>query len=138
MNTKMEMASLNKGLEVEVLAKATRRRFTLEYKRRILREADQCRHRGELGALLRREGLYSSSLSTWRAARECGELGGQGSQKRGPRATPADPGAKRIVELERENRRLQMRAERAEALVEVQKKLSEVLGLDLEERGGTS
>lgn len=126
------------GLEVEVLAKAKRRRFTLEYKRRILREADRCRKPGELGALLRREGLYSSSLSNWRAARDRGELGGAGTRKRGPVAKPADLGAKRIAELERENRRLRQRAERAEALVEVQKKLSEVLGLDLPENGGRS
>ena len=128
----------NVGLEVEVLAKAKRRRFTLEYKRRILREADRCSKPGELGALLRREGLYSSSLSTWRAARDRGELGGEGTRKRGPVAKPPDPSAKRIVELERENRRLRQRVERAEALVEVQKKLSELLGLDLPENGERS
>ena len=126
------------GLEVEVLAKAKRRRFSLEYKRRILREAERCSRPGELGALLRREGLYSSSLSNWRAARDRGELGGQGTRKRGPQARPPDPGAKRIAELERENRRLRNRAERAEALVEVQKKLSELLGIDLPENGGRS
>jgi transposase-like protein len=119
------------GQEVEVLAKARRRRFTLEYKRRILREADRCRKPGEIGALLRREGLYSSQLSAWRAARARGELGGQGARKRGPEAKPPDPSAKRIAELERENRRLRKRAERAEALVEVQKKLSELLGVEL-------
>jgi hypothetical protein len=95
--------------------------------RRILREADRCRRPGEIGALLRREGLYSSQLSAWRAARERGELGGQGSRKRGPEGKRPDPSAKRIAELERENRRLRKRAERAEALVEVQKKLSELL-----------
>ncbi len=116
--------------EVEVLAKARRRRFTLEYKRRILREADRCRQPGEIGALLRREGLYSSHLSAWRAARERGELGGQGARKRGPEAKPPDPSVKRIARLERENRRLRQRAERAEALVEVQKKLSELLGIE--------
>jgi len=119
------------GEEVEVSAKARRRCFSLEYKRRILREADRCRRPGEIGALLRREGLYSSQLSAWRAARERGELGGQGARKRGPEAKPADPSAKRIAELERENRRLRKRAERAEALVEVQKKLSELLGVEL-------
>lgn len=119
------------GQEVEVLAKAKRRRFTLEYKRRILREADRCRAAGEIGALLRREGLYSSHVSAWRAARERGELGGPGARKRGPQARPPDPRAKRIAELERENRRLRQRAERAEALVEVQKKLSELLGIEL-------
>jgi len=116
--------------EVEVLAKARRRRFTLEYKRRILREADRCRKPGEIGALLRREGLYSSHLSAWRAARERGEMGGQGARKRGPKAKPPEVSAKQIARLERENRRLRQRAERAEALVEVQKKLSELLGIE--------
>ena len=115
-----QLCRSNVGLEVEVLAKAKRRRFTLEYKRRVLREADRCRKPGDLGALLRREGLYSSSLSNWRAARDRGELGGAGTRKRGPVAKAPDPGAKRIVELERENRQLRHRAERAEALVEVQ------------------
>jgi transposase len=119
------------GQEVEVLARPERRRFSVEYKRRILREADRCRKPGEIGALLRREGLYSSQLSAWRAARERGELGGQGSRKRGPEPKGPDPSAKRIAELERENRRLRKRAERAEALVEVQKKLSELLGVEL-------
>lgn len=115
------------GQEVEVLARPERRRFSVEYKRRILREADRCGKPGEIGALLRREGLYSSQLSAWRAARERGELGGQGSRKRGPEPKTPHPSAKRIAELERENRRLRKRAERAEALLEVQKKLSELL-----------
>jgi len=124
--------------EVEVLAKAERRRFTAEYKRRILREADACRKPGELGALLRREGLYSSHLSTWRAARRRGELAGLATRKRGPKAKVRDVRDKRIAELERENRRLQRRAERAEALVGVQKKLSQLLGIDLPESDGKS
>ena len=69
--------------EVEVVAKASRRRFTVEYKRTIVREADGCKTAGAVGALLRREGLYSSHLTTWRAARERGELAGRG-RKRGP------------------------------------------------------
>lgn len=121
------------GQEVEVLARPERRRFSVEYKRRIVREADRCRKPGEIGALLRREGLYSSQLSAWRAARERGELGGQGTRKRGPEGKEPDASAKRIAELERENRRLRKRAERAEALVEVQKKLSELLGVELPE-----
>lgn len=80
------MSSLSKGREVEVLEKPQRRRFTLEYKRRILREADRCQKPGEVGALLRREGLYSSHLSSWRAARDRGELGGRGTRRRGPEA----------------------------------------------------
>ena len=125
------MTAPSSGQEVEVLAKAKRRRFTLEYKRRILREADHCGQPGELGALLRREGLYSSHLSVWRAARQRGELGGRGTRSRGPAPTPPDATAQRIVELERENRRLRKRAELAEALVEVQKKLSDLLGIEL-------
>ena len=110
--------------EVEVVAKAQRRRFTLEYKRRIVNVADKCRRPGEIGALLRREGLYSSHLSSWRAARDRGELGGSGLKKRGPVNPPVHPDTKRLKSLERENRRLLARAERAEALVELQKKVA--------------
>lgn len=115
------------GEEVEVMAKATRRRFTAAYKRRILQEADRCTKPGEIGALLRREGLYSSNLTAWRGARARGELAGDGVKRRGPKPKPASADAKRILQLERENRRLRARAERAEALVEVQKKLSALL-----------
>lgn len=118
--------------EVEVVAKAQRRRFTAVYKRRILQEADRCRKPGEVGALLRREGLYSSHLTTWRAARARGELAGDGAKRRGPTPQPSPPEAKRILQLEREVRRLRARAERAEALVEVQKKLSALLQQDAE------
>lgn len=130
----MEMETRDRGqvAEVEVLAKPERRRFTVEYKRRIVKEADACKGPGEIGALLRREGLYSSHLSAWRAARDRGELAGNSPRKRGPVATPPDPRDKRIVELERENRKLTKRAERAEALVEVQKKVSELLGIQLD------
>ncbi len=116
--------------EVEVVGKAERRRFTAAYKRRVVQEADRCRKPGEVGALLRREGLYSSHLTAWRAARARGELAGAGAKRRGPKPTPAPREAKRILELERENRRLRARAERAEALVEVQKKLSAFLHQD--------
>ena len=114
--------------EVEVLAKAERRRFTLEYKRKILQEADSCRLPGELGALLRREGLYSSNLAAWRAARARGELVGAVPKRRGPKAAVPHPDAKRILQLERDNRRLQARAERAEALVDLQKKVAALFG----------
>src|SRR5919197_4174282 len=106
--------------ETEVVAKARRRRFTAEYKRRIMREADRCTHPGEIGALLRREGLYSSHLTTWRAARDRGELAGLAPKPRGPKATPPDPRDKKIAEQEREIVRWKQRAERAEALVELQ------------------
>jgi transposase-like protein len=115
------------GPAIEVVAKATRRRFTLEYKRKIVREADGCKTPGAVGALLRREGLYSSHLTTWRAARERGELAGA-PKKRGPERRVADPRDKRITELERERTRWQKRAERAEALVELQKQVAALLG----------
>ena len=124
------------GQEVEVLARPERRKFSLEYKLRILREADGCTRPGELGALLRREGLYSSSLSNWRRARSRGDLVGRGMRKRGPKARPVDEGAKRIMKLERENRRLKRQLERAEAVIDVQKKVSELLGVDLPETDG--
>ncbi len=117
--------------EVEVVAKAQRRRFTAEYKRRIVREADGCRKPGEVGALLRREGLYSSHLAAWRAAGARGALSARGQ---GPKGGGPEVRVKRVLELEREVRRLRARAERAEALVEVQKKLSVLLGLDNDAR----
>ena len=117
--------------EVEIVAKATRRRFPVEYKRKILREADGCKTPGAVGTLLRREGLYSSHLTTWRAARDRGELAGA-PKKRGPIPQKPDPRDKKIAELEREAARWRRRAERAEALVEVQKKLSALLGEPLE------
>jgi hypothetical protein len=118
--------------DVEVVAKAERRRFGAEYKRRVVREADRCTKPGEIGALLRREGLYSSHLSTWRAARDRGELEGLSPRKRGPKTTPADPRDKRITEIERSEERWRKRAERAEALVELQKQIAALLGTPLE------
>jgi transposase-like protein len=115
------------GPAIEVVAKATRRRFTVEYKRKILREADAGKTPGAVGALLRREGLYSSHLTTWRTARERGDLAGA-PKKRGPARRVADPRDKRITDLERESTRWQKRAERAEALVELQKQVAALLG----------
>ena len=115
-----------------MVARAQRRRFTAEYKRRIVREADRCTHAGEIGALLRREGLYSSHLTSWRAARDRGELAGLAPKPRGPKASPPDPRDKKIAEQEREIARWKQRAERAEALVEVPKKVAALLGTPLE------
>src|SRR5436190_19571994 len=85
-----EVASI--GRETEVSEKANRRTFTAEYERRIVKEAEACKAAGEVGALLRREGLYSSHLTTWRAARDRGELApGATAKKRGPQATAPDP-----------------------------------------------
>jgi len=110
----------------EVVVKAQRRRFTAEYKRRILQEADACTHHGEIGALLRREGLYSSHLNTWRRQRTRGELQGLMPAKRGRKV---DPQAAEIVRLQRETERLKAQLERAELIIDVQKKVSQLLGL---------
>ena len=129
------MATMVEGLpvtqETEVVAKAQRRRFTAAEKLRVLREADRCTKPGELSALLRHEGLYSSHLSTWRAARQRGELAGLTPHPRGPQTKPVDPRDKKIAELERETRRLQARLARAEGLIEVQKKVAQLLGVPL-------
>ena len=107
----------------EVVPVAERRRFSAAYKLRILKEADQCTEPGELGALLRREGLYSSYLSRWRRARERGLLKALSPKKRG-RKPAADPALQKEVEdLRRETKRLRKKLETAETIIEVQKKL---------------
>src|SRR5436190_12004689 len=108
----------------EVPAKAQRRRFPAEYRLRILKQADACKKPGELGALLRREGLYSSLLTNWRRQRDHGALREMRGRRRGPKARPVDPRAKR---LEAENRRLQRKLQRAEAIITLQKKVAEIL-----------
>lgn len=121
----------------EVPTKGTRRRFTNEYKRRILAEADRCKP-GELSALLRREGLYSSHLANWRGARDRGEIGSSTPKKRGPKPKQVDPSAKRIAELEREVVKLKARADRAEFLVEMQKKMALLLGRPIPEEDSST
>lgn len=114
--------------DAEVTAKAVRRRFTAAYKRRILNEADKC-PAGGIAALLRREGLYSSLLTTWRRQREQGEIDGLTPRKRGRKAAPRNPLAHENERLSRENDRLQKRLRQAETIIEAQKKLCEILGL---------
>ncbi len=121
----------------EVSAKATRRRFTTAEKIRILREADACAHeKGAVTALLRREGLYSSHLTSWRRQRDAGQFG-PSPRKRGPVATPPDPRDKQIVELERSLRRAEARADRYERLCALQKKVSELFGIPLDSESET-
>jgi transposase len=115
----------------EVSEKPTRRRFSAEYKMRILKEADACKQPGELGALLRREGLYWSALSTWRRQREEGTLQGLAAKKRGRKGKEREPKTQREKELERENRRLSRRLEKVELMLDIQKKTSELLGIPL-------
>ena len=114
------------GHDVQVSAKIPRRRFTAEYKLKIVREAEGCSKPGDLGALLRREGLYSSHLVTWRRARDRGEL--LSAPKRGRKPKPFDGRDKKIAEQTRTIAKLTARAERAEALVELQKKVAALLG----------
>lgn len=111
-----------------VEAKPQRRRFTAEYKLRILREVERAKEPGEVGAILRREGLYSSHLGTWRRDRDRVATAGLTARKRGPKATPKDP---RITHLEREIARLRRRNQQVETLLEIQKKASELLGIPL-------
>lgn len=117
----------------QVAEKASRRRFTAAYKLDILQQAEACTVPGEVGALLRREGLYSSLLVTWRRQRETRGLVGLEPKKRGRKGHPLDPLAARVAELEGENRRLRTKLQQAETIIEVQKKLSTILGLCSEE-----
>ena len=119
----------------EVREKAVRRRFTAEYKLRILREAEFCKEQGQLGSLLRREGLYSSTFITWRRQMEKGTLQALSPRKRGPKVKSPDPLARRIVELERENKKLKKKLKTAETIIDVQKKISEILQIPLTENG---
>ena len=113
----------------QVAAKPTRRRFTSEFKLQVLREADQCGP-GELGALLRRYGLYSSHLSVWRRERDLGARE-RLSKRRGRKAAERNPLAPRLAQLERENRRLQGQLKKAELIIDIQKKAAALLGIPL-------
>jgi len=113
----------------EVREKPTRRRFTAAYKLKILQEADECREPGEVGALLRREGLYSSHLRTWKKQRDEGALSGLTPKKRGRKAKRRDPVAEENQRLRREKERLEHRLQQAETIIDVQKKLCTMLGL---------
>ena len=114
-----------------VAEKPVRRRFTAEYKLRILCEADRCAESGQLGALLRREGLYSSLLSTWRQQRDEGTLAGLTPKRRGRKANPDAPLIAENQRLMRETQRLAAKLRQAETIIEIQKKLSEMLGIPL-------
>jgi len=107
------------------------RRFSAKEKLRILEEADACTEPGEIGALVRREGIYFSYLSRWRRARERGQLDGLKGKKRGPKRTTDQELTKEVASLRRENERLRARLRQAETIIDVQKKLSQILGVEL-------
>ena len=113
----------------EVPEKKPRRKFTAQYKLRILEEADACKEPGQIGALLRREGLYSSNLNTWRRQKEKGLLEALSPKKRGRKEKEKNPLAPRVSQLERENERLRKKLKQAEIIIDVQKKISQILGI---------
>jgi transposase len=115
----------------EVLEKPIRRRFTAEYKLRILQEVDALSESGQIGALLRREGLYSSNLTTWRRQRDNGTIEALSPKKRGRKAHRQDPLIQENEQLRRQNERLARRLKKAEAIIDFQKKISEILGIPL-------
>lgn len=117
-------------LKTEVVAKPRRKQFSAAERLRILREVEACQGSGEIGALLRREGIYSSYLTTWRKQQERGELDGLAPQKRGPKTEL------QLIEnarLRREVERLQNKLHQAELIIEIQKKVSQILGIPLAE-----
>ncbi len=116
----------------EVAESAMRRRFSAEYKLRILKLADSCTEPGNLGVLLRREGLYASNLTTWRRQRDEGTLEALSPKKRGPKTASPNPLAAENQKLKRENERLSKRIRQAELIIDVQKKVSQMLGITLE------
>ena len=124
-----EAASIAPPPNPEVASTAKRRQFSPSERRRILAAADRCSQNGEIGALLRREGIYSSHLSTWRKQREATERAGLEPTKRGRKADPAIAEARRVVELTRENERLRHKLAQAHTIIDVQKKLCTLLGL---------
>ena len=113
----------------EVPEKKRRRKFTAKYKLNILSKADLCAQPGQIGALLRREGLYSSHLTTWRRQRKEGLLDALSPKKRGRKKNPTNPLADKVGRLEKDNRRLQQKLKQAELIIEAQKKMSEILGI---------
>jgi len=114
----------------EVTEKTVKRKFSVEYKARIVREADACTETGQIGALLRREGLYSSQLAQWRRAYEKGALAGLKDDKRGRKRT-RNPLESENEKLKRKNARLEQRLEQAQVIIDIQKKLSGLMGIPL-------
>ena len=113
----------------EVTGKKPRRKFTAKYKLRVLKKADACTEPGQLGALLRQEGLYSSNLTTWRRQRDEGLLIAMSPKKRGRKAQLKNPLAPEVARLQKENQQLKQKLKQAELIIDAQKKISEILGV---------
>ena len=116
----------------EVTEKPRRRRFTAAYKLKTLKQIEDCTAPGQVGALMRREGLYSSTITGWRRQRERGELDGLTPKKRGRKANPKDPKDRVISQLQRANKKLGQKLEQAKTVIEIQKKVSSLLGISLD------
>jgi len=117
----------------EVAATAKRRQFSSSEKRRILAAADRCTEAGEIGALLRREGIYSSQLATWRKQREANERAALEPKKRGRKADPMIAQDRRVAQLTKENDRLHRKLAQAQLIIDVQKKVAMLLGIPMAE-----
>jgi transposase len=125
-----QLTSILNTPDPEVTETTARRKFTTAYKLRILREADVCSEPGQTGELLRREGLYSSHLATWRKQRRMAILEAVSPKKRGAKTKEKNPLAVQVAHLEKQNRILQAKLHKAELIIEAQKKISEILSLD--------
>ncbi len=123
----------------EVLENKPRRKFTAKYKLEILKKADACTGFGQIGALLRREGLFSSNLTTWRRQRAQGLLDAMSPKKRGRKKQEINPLSQEVARLQKDNERLKRRLKQAETIIDVQKKVSEILGIaqDHDERSSS-
>jgi transposase-like protein len=130
-NGKLSHVNILSVPEPEVIERPRRKHYPTEYKLKILQEADRLKNSGELGALLRREGLYSSHIAMWTWQREKGEFEGLSPKKRGPKEKSSEDLEKRIRELERDNKKLKRRLVHAEMIIDVQKKISELSGIPL-------
>jgi transposase-like protein len=123
MTAELRKSDIRAVPDPEVTEKAVRRKFTAAFKLRILKEAEACTRQGQLGALLRREGLYYSNLTLWRRQISQGLI----PKKRGPLPQKPDPNVRRIAELERENAKLTHKLKHAELIIDVQKKVADLL-----------
>jgi len=131
-NGKVSKVAISSIPDPEVIEKPRRRKYSAAYKLRILKEADYLPS-GCLGSLLRREGLYASNIAMWKWQREKGELEGLSPKKKGPKEISSEELKIKLIELERENRRLKKRLSHAELIIDVQKKISELSGIPLKE-----
>jgi len=122
----------------EVPEKTPRRKFTAKYKLDILDKADRCTQPGQLGALLRKKDLYSSNLTTWKKQRDKGLLDAMSPKKRGRKKTEKNPLTREVARLQRDNERLQKKLKQAETIIDVQKKISEILGISQDHNEGSS